>query len=903
MPGRLVAALRSWRAALRIARREARRARGRTALVLAMIALPVFGLTFVAVSYDMADLTRAERIDRRLGTADAELRWLADGPLTQDAWGEAPDIPEGVGTRERPVSAGELTDLLPAGARVGQVRWWVGFEARVGDRRETIDGRVLDLADPVLRGQGRLLAGRVPADPGEVALNRAALRRLHLRLGDRVPLADGSAAARVVGVVEFVDTLRPAAALPPAGRSPSEPQGGTSWLVGLPDGVDAGLTRRLNAHGIVVTARTPAPGTGAEGSALSAPVSAEDAGNLVLVGGLGLLEVVLLVGPAFAVGVRRRRRELALVAVAGGDDAHLRRVVLADGVVLGGVGAVAGLALGVAAAFAARPLMEEYVVGERFGAYRVFPAALVGIAAVAVLAGVLAALAPAWTAARQDVVAGLAGRRTPPPPRRRWPLVGVALAVCGAATAVTGAAGGGQTTVLAGLVLGELGLVLVAPTLVGALARVGRWLPLAPRIALRDASRNRSSTAPAISAVMAAVAGSVALGGYIASNDARSLAGYQPALPHGNALVVATSTTAQLPPTAQIAEAAAATLPGSTAARVDAPVCAPPTRSDEWCGVRVEAPPERACPYEVRRFHDEATRLRARADPRCSPLGRTEYFSGYSLPEVVDDGDALAALTGAPPEEVAAARRVLRAGGAVVTDPRYLHGGRITLVATRTPQEPAEAVTRTATVPGHVLRGGIKGERLVLSTAAAARVGLVGEQVGYLLSTVGSPTLDQQERLDAELRRIGRFDVFVERGGGPNGRSPVLLLLALGSGLITVGAAAVATGLAAAEGRADLSTLGAVGASPRMRRLLSLCQAGVIAVLGSTLGIVVGLATALVVLAATNRRYATSWPIEDPYPMVVPWATVSVLVVVPLVAMLGAGLFTRSRLAVERRLD
>ncbi|WP_328824150.1 FtsX-like permease family protein [Verrucosispora sioxanthis] len=137
-------------------------------------------------------------------------------------------------------------------------------------------------------------------------------------------------------------------------------------------------------------------------------MSLEEVSTGVLIGGLGLLEVVLLVGPAFAVGVRRRRRELALVAVAGGDAVQLRRVVLADGVVLGGVGAVTGIALGVAAAFAGRPLVEQFIFSQRFGGYRVWPAALVVIALVAVLAGVLAALAPAWTAARQDVVAGLA---------------------------------------------------------------------------------------------------------------------------------------------------------------------------------------------------------------------------------------------------------------------------------------------------------------------------------------------------------------------------------------------------------------------------------------------------------------------------------------------------------------
>ncbi|MEU9823729.1 FtsX-like permease family protein [Micromonospora chersina] len=892
--GRLAATLGSWRAALRIARREARRARRRTALVLAMIALPVLGLSFAAASYDMAELTRAEQVDRRLGDADAELRWGDLSPIVQDAWGEGSWPVEGDPvSRTRPATTDELRALLPAGTRLTRLRRWVPFEVRVDGRTVSFDARAVDLTDPISRPLATLREGRRPTRPDEIAVSRAALRRLDVRLDAPVRTVEGTT-YRVVGVVECPDNLGEVVALrpelPPGPLGP----GDESWLVDLPGPLDGALVDRLNARGVVVAARNPLPGREEIGAGPDLP-DAEQTGNVVLVGGLGLLEVVLLVGPAFAVGVRRRRRDLALVAVAGGDATHLRRIVLADGVVLGAGGAVVGLLLGTGAALAGRPLVEQYLLQQRSGAYRVFPAALVAIAVVAVLAGVLAALAPAWAAARQDVVAGLAGRREPPRPRRRWLVLGALLTVAGAAVAAFGATRTAPTGVLAGVVLGELGLVFCTPTLIGVLARTGRLLPLAPRLALRDASRNRSSAAPAISAVMAAVAGSVALGVYVASDDARERAAWQPGLPPGHVLLQHTDgrTTGTLLPAGEVAERVRAVLPGATVVPVAAAECARPATPEDYCVATAVRPPEQRCPYDP----VEPGHAAARTDPRCVRPFRDP--SDLYLPALVDDGTGLPALTGAPAGEVAAARRTLQAGGVVVTDPRQLVDGRVRVEVSHG----TDAPTADGTLPGYVLRGGLPVDRLVLSPAAATTLGLAAAPLGYLVDTADPPTDRQRDRLAAELSGVAPLTVQVSAAGPPSDQRPLLLLLAGAAGVITLGAAAVATGLAAAEGRRDLSTLAAVGADPRVRRLLSLCQAGVIAGLGSVLGILAGLGSAAIILVSLNRRYAQSWPVEAPYPLVVPASTLTVLVVVPVVAMVGAALLTRSRLPVERRLD
>ncbi|WP_433090218.1 FtsX-like permease family protein [Dactylosporangium sp. CA-052675] len=121
--------------------------------------------------------------------------------------------------------------------------------------------------------------------------------------------------------------------------------------------------------------------------------------------------------------------------------------------------------------------------------------------------------------------------------------------------------------------------------------------------------------------------------------------------------------------------------------------------------------------------------------------------------------------------------------------------------------------------------------------------------------------------------------------------------------MVTLGAAGIATGLSAVDSRPDHATLGAVGASPGVRRRLALSRAGLIAGLGSLLGAAGGLGAGAAVLAALNRATAHRWPSSLSAPFTWPWPSLAVtLVVVPLIAMAASGLLTRSRLPVQRRL-
>ncbi len=764
--------------------------------------------------------------------------------------------------------------------------------------------RMLDYTDPLARGIYRQLSGRAPRGDGEVALTPDAVSRTGAGVGDTVRLADGSRAFRVVGVVEDPSDLQATTVVLPGGALPgtalSTDRHDLRYLLGTPGPLTWNQVKQLNQQGIVAVSRY----------VLAHPPSQRDvqlrrerddggtALSVGLAGGVAVLEIVLLAGPAFAVSAHRRRRELALIAAAGGKPAHLRRIVLADGVVLGVLAAAGGVAIGVVAAAVTRPLIEtaDHV---RSGGFRVFPQALAALAGLALLTGALAALVPAWIAARQDVVAALAGRRGITRSRRRWLVVGVLLGVAGVGVAGAGAWRMSWPLIVAGLVVVELGLVLCTPALVGLVARLGRFAPVAPRIALRDTSRNRTAAAPAISAVMAAVVGTlvIAVVGVASSqrSDNESRASGRPGvitLFQGGKFALGTA----LPP--ETVATLRNTMPVDQVYEVDMPSCDP-----GLC--LVTAFPAHECPYTQHRLGRDPTaaeRRAARRDSRCTGVrDRYEYFGSIGFQEpatMIVDPAAVAAVANIPAADAERAAAALRAGSVVVSDGSYLDGGRVTLTAIEAGPE-RKRTERTMTAPGFALPHRPPTPMTLLTKETARSLGLAASAFVTVATTTRMPTVAERDRAQAALG--DQYPMNVTEPPATN--TTPLLILAIVAGVITLTAAAAATGLAAADGRADLATLAAVGASPRVRRVLSLCQSGVIAGLGSLLGTIAGLGAAVAVLLALNRRYADVWPAPAPYPISVPWLNVGVaLVVVPLIAMLGAGLLTRSRLPVERRL-
>ncbi|NXY97191.1 FtsX-like permease family protein [Streptomyces sp. BR123] len=905
-----------------------------------MIALPIIGVSAADLTLRSAELSPAETVTRRMGAADAVLTSSGMGaPIYQKPDGDGFSPVGGSVSGEPPEpEPQQLTSVIPAGAL--SLKDSSGH-AKVRTRYGLLDTRLreVDLSSPLVKGMVAMDRGRAPEEAGEVVATNAFLKASGLFVGSQFTPRGSSTWYRVVGAYELPSELDMHEVIAPPGTllAPLDKELRAAGVPGVvahdaylvrtgPEGFTWNMVKAANTKGVLVRSRAVTLDPPAEDDVplYAHMVSIGDDGPpqlpgseravLATVVGLAMLEICLLAGPAFAVGARRSHRRLGLVGANGGDRRHIRAIVLSGGLVIGAAAAVLGTATGMLLTVALRPLLEEYV-GVRFGSFDVRPLEIAGIALLAVVTGLSAAAVPAVSASRQPVLASLTGRRGIRRANRVLPFVGLAAVVLGAAIALLGATGTGWGIVVGGSALAELGLVALTPVLVGLFGRLGRRLPLSPRLALRDAVRNRGRTAPAVAAVMAAVAGTVAIAVYEQSHQAQARFEYVAELPPGSGRVELHESGHQKAMTA-VREAVSRELPLAVRADVDRVHVGPPDceqeASGDGCGrAEVIRPKEQRCPlYTGGREPSSFTEAERRAllrDRRCVP---TRHSTLYPL--VVSDEKLLATLAVTDPGAVSA----LKSGQAVSFDRRNVTDGRVTVRlisseadrAVSGPSEDAPGEDKVFAV--HQAPEGVDGYgiELVLPPSAARAAGLATQPFASYFTLDGAATDRQRQQLAAQIDRIGVEAPVRIESGYQGGDSVVLLALTVFAGLVTLGAAGIATGLAQTDAEADLKTLSAVGAAPGVRRAFSGFQCGMVALMGVVLGIASGLLPAIGLRLFQRRdaehHLATSGGPDDVVhvPIVLPWETFgTLLVLVPLGAALLAALVTRSHGGFARR--
>jgi putative ABC transport system permease protein len=379
----------------------------RTALTTLAI---VVGVAFVCAAYTLTDTMRgaADKLSASAydGTAAVVVAKTSfNASQTEDIRAQAPTVPAAILDKVRAtpgveVAAGDITDTAQVigrdGKPVGSGPYFgTGFDARTpGSERLT---------------PFRLTTGRWATGPREVVIDQATAEKEHYRVGDTIRVTTRGAATdfRLTGIASFAGVK----SLGTATVSVFDLDAAKTLFA--KDGYD----RILVAGRIVGRSLTGAIGPKAEIKSAAADdrftfdslktfisiirtILLVFAGVAVLVGGFTIFN-------SLSITVAQRTREFGLLRMVGATRRQVRRAVLLEAIVIGGLASAAGVGVGVALALGLNALFAAVGLDLPQVGLVLAPRTVLASLLVGTLATVLAAMIPARRATRIAPVAAL----------------------------------------------------------------------------------------------------------------------------------------------------------------------------------------------------------------------------------------------------------------------------------------------------------------------------------------------------------------------------------------------------------------------------------------------------------------------------------------------------------------
>ncbi|WP_343317344.1 ABC transporter permease [Arthrobacter sp. TMP15] len=947
--GRLGRWINPWLAVLRLAQYDAVRHRARTILAVLLVVLPIAALIGGTV------LTQSAVPSRDLALAGIPDGVQAEVTATAVSQTGMPfaQIPEGApgpwmdDTSQVPAGLAELGAVLPAGNQLQQ--YWNspqllitnGLDLTAGDDAKAGAGVIenVDLASittaTLQEADGHTLAflmpklasGTAPADTSDIVVSSALAKQLGISEGDVIAavaapfngmmstngrigdaVQDAQRGYRVSGVVDSDSSQAWAlegwiSAM--ATKSPAGVDG--HWLVVGSEPVTWEQAKELNKLQAFAVSRHVLENYPSAGELYPVPANPVEVlgriAALAVTGLVGTMLVLFLVTPAFAVSTEQSRRMLGLAAATGATPRDMKRIVTAQGLVVGLAGGILGAVLGSLAGIIAREAIEE---GPTQFPWWILP---LGIA-IAVVLGFVATWLPARTASRMAPVDALKNRPTTHQRssqshirRRLAGFTGPLLLLAGVACAVlsltlplpeivisaensgrTGRGGMAVLLVVLGLLLVVAGLLLSLKSLVNLAGRLSWRLPMLPRLALRDAVDHSSRFLPAAAGILVSVLAASFLAvtiGSLVVND-RDTSGSMVA---GSSFVVGPNVPVSASFDRLVINDAISTLGKDFPVAAHHPIFTTP--SDGPLYLAAVMPESRSCPEGE--GPDTASSVQMGVPLDCVS-DQIKYRPGMSVAWWVGtaiyimDADALRS-SGRPGAEAAA--KVLDAGGAVVNNAAMLSEKGTVRIASSTDRFPdTKNAQNTTVVPGAFMRGFTPYLTISPETAASFAIEnpeYVGEFVAAAKGTTPSELAQASALIKADnnLVKVGR-----ESFPYPWGEMGMLIPLALLAAL-AVAATTISILLARTQSVRDAATMHAIGATPRFLRRFTIVQACVVLGAGVPLGALTGVGLGAF-LIAWNRRTGGAGGTGAWLETVPLWSVQGVLVL----SVVGAGLLT-----------
>ena len=259
-----------WRIAIRIARRDARRYKWRSALIATMVGLPVLLLTSGITLMATNDINLAESVPRIMGSAQARIQLGGDTyRLTQSPDGQpsvTSDDNRGGGTAVHAVPGfapdSDWTTSKVQKVTGGRVIPTIDSSLRVtlGDRRPSMQVLGIDARDPLARGMTELVSGRWAGTASEIVVTEAGIAN-GLPRGGTLTTTGADGKPRQLTVVGVATALGESyqlpflVALPDLVAAISEQGLPSAFLVERADPVAWSDVRALNDYGLLVQSR------------------------------------------------------------------------------------------------------------------------------------------------------------------------------------------------------------------------------------------------------------------------------------------------------------------------------------------------------------------------------------------------------------------------------------------------------------------------------------------------------------------------------------------------------------------------------------------------------------------------------------------------------------------------
>ena len=296
-----------------------------------------------------------------------------------------------------------MLEAMPSVAAVSPTVSGAGRAVR-GEASKSIAlvGVELERYDRIVHLRSKIVAGEARLGPGEGIIGRELADDLGVRVGDRVGLITGTVtdSLRVTALVDLgVRELNRRTVIVPLRTAQS--------LVGLPGGatsLDLVLTDVWAAQALAADFSQRFPYKVESWQETNAQlVAALHAQSIStgLIRGVVMVVVALGIASVLVVSVVQKQREIGILRAMGATRGQVMRIFLLQGLIVGALGSVLGVLLAVALIWAFSTLVRG-ADGLPLFAITLSAGLALGIAGVATLCGILAAVAPARRAANLD---------------------------------------------------------------------------------------------------------------------------------------------------------------------------------------------------------------------------------------------------------------------------------------------------------------------------------------------------------------------------------------------------------------------------------------------------------------------------------------------------------------------